>query len=291
MKSETPYNEPLRPDQTLVISTSGGKDSAAMAIHFLKEAGLPNKLRFVFADTGWEHTDTYAYLDTLEEKLGIKIDRIRGEYDFVSLAVKKKSFPSARRRFCTEELKVKPMAIYMDSLIDNGEDPVMVVGIRAEESKSRALMSEWAYSGAYDAPMWRPLLQWTAEDVFAIHERHDVPPNPLYLRGATRVGCFPCIMCRKGELAYGFKESDEMYDKLKEAEARVGAISRYGVSTLFAHDKTPKRFHDLEYTNDKGVTYTMASIDGIRKWALECDQPEVDSDEPQSCFSQYGLCE
>tara|TARA_A100001201_G_scaffold140254_1_gene133154 strand:- start:789 stop:1664 length:876 start_codon:yes stop_codon:yes gene_type:complete len=291
MKKEQPYDEPLRDDQTLVISTSGGKDSTAMLVHFLKEANLPNPLRFVFADTGWEHQDTYAYLDILEKTLNIKIDRVKGPYDFVSLAVKKKSFPSTRRRFCTEELKVKPIAIYMDALIDNGEDPVMVVGIRAAESKSRALMSEWAYSGAYDAPIWRPLLKWTAEDVFDLHKKHDVPPNPLYLKGATRVGCYPCIMARKGELSQAFKESDVMIEKLREAEKKVSEVSKYGVSTMFAHDKCPKRFHDLEYTNDKGVTYTMASVDGIRKWALDGDQPELDFGEPPSCFSQYGLCE
>ena len=291
MKKEKPYDKPLRDNQTLVISTSGGKDSTAMIVHFLKEANLPNPLRYVFADTGWEHKDTYNYLDTLEKELNITIDRVKGPYDFVSLAVKKRRFPSTRVRFCTEELKVKPIAIYMDALIDNGEDPVMVVGIRAEESPNRALMSEWAYSGAYDAPIWRPLLKWSADDVFNLHKKYDVPPNPLYLKGSSRVGCFPCIMCRKGELKRAFLADDSLIEKLREAEKKVGEASKYGVSTLFAPDKTPKRFHDLEYTTDKGVTYTMASIDGIRNWALDGNQPELDFGEPPSCFSQYGLCE
>ena len=291
MKKETTYEEPLRDDQTLLISVSGGKDSAAMAIYFLKEAKLPNKLRYVFADTGWEHPDTYEYIETLEKCLEIKIDRVKGDYDFVSLCEKKKRFPSVRGRFCTEELKVKPMASYVNNLIDNDEDPVVVVGIRAEESQRRALMSEWAYSGAYDAPIWRPLMKWTSDDVFDIHKKYDVPPNPLYLKGATRVGCYPCIMCKKSELAFGFKENDLMYKKLKDAEDRVTKVSTTGVSSFLSHDKVPPKYHDLEYTTAEGVTYTMASIDAMRLWALDGDQPELDFGEPPSCFSQYGLCE
>ena len=262
-----------------------------MIIHFLKEANLPNELRFVFADTGWEHPDTYSYLDILEKNLNINIDRVKGPYDFISLCEKKQRFPSTRARFCTEELKVKPIAIYMDALIDNGEDPVMVVGIRAEESQRRALMSEWAYSGAYDAPIWRPLMKWSSEDVFNLHKKYDVPPNPLYLKGASRVGCYPCIMSRKSELAFGFKEDDIMYKKLKEAEKRVGKAAKRGVSSFLSHDKIPSKFHDLEYVTDEGVKYTMGSIDAIRMWALDGDQPELDFGEPPSCFSQYGLCE
>lgn len=291
MKKEKPYDEPLRDDQTLVISTSGGKDSAAMAIHFLKEANLPNKLRFVFADTGWEHPDTYEYISTLEGKLGITIDRIKGDYDFVSLCEKKGRFPSPRVRFCTEELKVKPMKSYVDELIEAGEDPVMVVGIRAEESRSRALMTEWAYSGAYDAPIWRPILGWSADEVFAIHKRHDVPPNPLYLKGASRVGCYPCIMSRKSEFAFGFKDNDIMLDKLRDAERRVGEAAKLGVSSFMAHNCVPQKYHDLEYETAEGVKFTMASVDAIRLWALDGDLPELDFGEPPSCFSQYGLCE
>jgi 3'-phosphoadenosine 5'-phosphosulfate sulfotransferase (PAPS reductase)/FAD synthetase len=46
-------------------------------------------------------------------------------------------FPSRTKRFCTEELKVFPMQAHLTQLIDNGEDIVNAVGIRAEESAAR----------------------------------------------------------------------------------------------------------------------------------------------------------
>ena len=44
----------------VVANVSGGKDSTALSLH-LAELGIEH--RRVFADTGWEHPDTYAYLD------------------------------------------------------------------------------------------------------------------------------------------------------------------------------------------------------------------------------------
>lgn len=58
--------------KTNLLSISGGKDSTAMLLHAL-ERDLTT-MRCIFADTGHEHPDTYAYLDYLREKLGITID-------------------------------------------------------------------------------------------------------------------------------------------------------------------------------------------------------------------------
>jgi len=65
----------------LVVSLSGGKDSTATAL-YLEEIGAfdavvahGGEVRRVFADTGWELPETYAYLPTLEARFG-KIDRV-----------------------------------------------------------------------------------------------------------------------------------------------------------------------------------------------------------------------
>jgi len=71
----------LTPNQTLVISLSGGKDSTATALHLL-ETGVIDRhvqaggeVRRVFLDSGWELDETYRYLDeVLTPRLG-QIDR------------------------------------------------------------------------------------------------------------------------------------------------------------------------------------------------------------------------
>ena len=108
----------------VVASISGGKDSAAMSL-YLTELGIEH--RRVFMDTGWEHQATYDYLrGPLTDKLG-PIEEIRGPLTMVELIKKKGMFPSRRFRFCTTELKVKPMASYLKTM---EEEPVNAVGIR-----------------------------------------------------------------------------------------------------------------------------------------------------------------
>ena len=143
-------------DRRVVASVSGGKDSAAMSL-YLTELGIEHDR--VFADTGWEADDTYAYLrDVLPDKLG-PIVWLHGQRQMEELCEKKGMFPSRVRRFCTPELKVKPILAYIDSL----DAPVVnAVGIRGGESEARKKMAEWEPfppgmdSAEHLVETWRP---------------------------------------------------------------------------------------------------------------------------------------
>lgn len=90
----------------VVLSVSGGKDSAAASLH-LRELGIEHTR--VFADTGWENPITYEYLrGPLTQALG-PIVEVRAAETFVQLVRKKRIFPDRTKRFCTVELKVKPI--------------------------------------------------------------------------------------------------------------------------------------------------------------------------------------
>jgi 3'-phosphoadenosine 5'-phosphosulfate sulfotransferase (PAPS reductase)/FAD synthetase len=63
-----------------VVSMSGGKDSTATAIMALEMHGREN-CRFVFADTGNEHAQTYEYvLEYLPSKLDITVDVVKADF-------------------------------------------------------------------------------------------------------------------------------------------------------------------------------------------------------------------
>lgn len=201
-----------------LLSISGGKDSTAMIL-YMKEIAARN-VDYVFMDTGWESLKTYEYLDYLEAELDISINRIRSNItikpeheaiysecldimersysDFVALILNKGMFPSGYAQYCTGELKVKPFQTFIDQL---DYEPVSCVGIRREESQRRSTYEEYEYNEGFNCWVWRPLIEWSEADVIAIHHRHNIRPNPLYLNGSHRVGCYPCIRSNKSEMS------------------------------------------------------------------------------------------
>ena len=182
----------------ILVSFSGGKDSQACLIQAFKQYGGGN-LTAVFCDTGWEHPDTYKHVNDVCLQMGVRLITLKSKYDFVSLAVHKKRFPSTNARFCTSELKMKPMIDYVLSL---KESCIIIQGIRAGESTARAAME--------DASVLRPIFKWSAQQVIDCILDAGQKPNPLYYRGFSRVGCFPCIMCRHKEIELIAKNRTEM---------------------------------------------------------------------------------
>jgi 3'-phosphoadenosine 5'-phosphosulfate sulfotransferase (PAPS reductase)/FAD synthetase len=211
--------ERLTDGPPVVVSLSGGKDSAAAAL-LLERNGVP--FNCIFLDTGWEHPAVYSYIDdVLEPRFG-RIERLKSAAypgGMSDLVRKKGAFAKRMLRFCTEELKWRPLKAYFDSWDD--EPPVNVVGIRRGESRARSQMQRWEFDKALDVLVWRPLVDHLFEDVIAMHHEAGLRPNPLYLDGASRVGCFPCIFARKREVATVARLWPQRIDEIRALEAEL----------------------------------------------------------------------
>lgn len=132
----------------ILVSFSGGKDSQACLIQAANNYGA-DKIEAVFCDTGWEHPDTYQHIHDVCKQLNVKLVVLKSQKytDFVDMSIKRSRFPSSQRRFCTYELKIKPMIDYILSLT---EPCLIIQGIRAKESEERAkLPYECNYFGEY----------------------------------------------------------------------------------------------------------------------------------------------
>lgn len=305
-----------------IISVSGGKDSTATLLLAL-ERGI--EFDAVFADTGHEHQMTYDYLDYLEGAIGVSIRRVRAR--FAAKIAKKREFivsqwakdgapqdridralellvptgipmldlclwkgrmPSTKARFCTDELKVIP--ITDDVLIPALREYRWVwswQGVRADESRSRAELPV-VDRGKLGIINYRPILHWTAKDCFEMHRKHGIEPNPLYKLGMGRVGCMPCVNCRKSEL-------NEIAKRFPDEIKRVAAWERLASQTSKRGSTT--WFHSVTHSIDNDVVhYSTHGIQEAVKWAKtsrggrQFDLISETEDIP-SCSSIYGLCE
>lgn len=207
----------------VVVSLSGGKDSAATSL-YLTELGIEHER--VFLDTRWELRRLYDYLrGELPQKVG-PITEVAGPEGMADLIRRKAMFPSKTFRWCTELLKVIPMVQYLATM-GTTRPVVNVVGVRAEESTKRAALAMWDDpSDDFPVPVLRLILRWTEEEVIAIHKRHDLRPCSLYLRGARRVGCGPCIYSRKEDLRLLAREDPERIDLIRQLQDEVAVVAR-----------------------------------------------------------------
>ena len=287
----------------ILVQFSGGKDSQACLIKAVNDYGK-DKVTAVFCDTGWEHTDTYVHIESVCQQLGVKLITLKSQKytDFVDLAVKKTRFPSSQRRFCTSELKVIPM---IDYILSQDDSFIIIQGIRARESAARASYdTECSYFKEYfnneikglyhkravldwckthDASVLRPIFHWTAQEVIDYILTNGQRPNPLYERGFSRVGCFPCVMCRKREVQLISKDKLAA-ERLIKAEQRMKEEMERG-SSFFSPGYIPARFCS------NGQYPTVQEVFNY----VNRDDAQLDLFEPEggySCMSVYhGLCE
>lgn len=276
----------------------------------------------VFADTGHEHEITYQYIEYLENKLGVTIQRVIADFTkdierkrdvvqtkwrnegiseeiietalsvlvptgnpFLDMCIWKGRFPSSQVRFCTDHLKVTPMNKQVIlPLIDQGHQVISWQGVRAEESPKRATLAETEELD-FGVIAYRPILKWLVADVFAMHKKHGINPNPLYQQGMGRVGCMPCIMCRKSELHEISKRFPEVIEKLRQWEALVSLASKRQSGTFFGYTQDESDAGNAKVGIDEVVEWSKTSRGG-RQFGLF-----TDSEELPSCSSIYGLCE
>lgn len=320
---------------THVVNVSGGKDSDC-AYLLAVERGRP--FRAVFADTGNEHDWTYDHVRQLGARTGgpevewVKADftdalarrrarlpdqwRAAGVSEplidqalallhptgvpYLDLVLSKGMFAAgARRKFCTEYLKVLPVdQQVIRPLADARSSIVQWLGIRSDESAARAdaekhpRLSRMRLIGGGHLAYYRPLLDWDLARVVAFHDRHGLPMNPLYAHGMERVGCFPCINERKAGIAIIARWFPEHIARLREWERIVTLVN--------VSRRKVESFDDICTFFPAGKVSRMKrnTIDDVVDWSFTRRNGEADPEAGNlrdlgriACTSGMGWCE
>ncbi len=192
-----------------VLGISGGKDSSALAIHMRDR--VP-EMEYFFCDTGAELPETYDYLNRLEAALGKPITRLNSTRDFDHwLEVYQGTLPSPQMRWCTKNLKIKPLEAWIGD-----DDAISYVAIRADENRLGYISTKPNITAVF--PFREDGIDRPGVDRILAEAGIGLPD---YYEWRTRSGCYFCFFQRKHEWV-GLKDRHpDLYDKAVEYEQKV----------------------------------------------------------------------
>lgn len=195
-----------------VLGLSGGRDSAALAVH-MRDAHPDLNIEYFFTDTGEELPEVYEFLGRLEGYLGKPIERLNPRRDFgFWLREYNHYLPSAQTRWCTRMLKLKPFEQWVSPMIKAGDKVISYVAIRADEDYREG------YSSKQDNLSVSLPFRTAGIDkagVIDILESSGVG-YPKYYEWRSRSGCTFCFFQQKIEWV---RLKERHPDKFEEAKA------------------------------------------------------------------------
>lgn len=190
-----------------VLSLSGGKDSAALAIYMRDRV---EDMEYIFNDTLKELPETYEYLDRIQDYLGKPINHLNAHLGFDHwYEVFGGMIPSSNRRWCTKLLKLKPFEDFV------GDDPVSnYVGLRADEDREGYISHKPNITPVYPFRVAGLVLR----DIEQILMDNGIGMPPYTKWGRSRSGCYFCFYQQKIEWVRLKETHPDLFEKAKEYE-------------------------------------------------------------------------
>lgn len=262
-----------------ILSLSGGKDSAALAI-YLRDR-VP-EMEYIFSDTGKELPETYEYLDKISSYLGRPVQRLNADVGFDHwYEMYGGMIPSNHRRWCTRDLKLRPFEKHC------GNDEVInYVGLRADENRSGYISHKPNIKAVY--PFREDGL--VLRDIEEILRRSGVGMPPYTKWGRTRSGCYFCFYQQKIEWVRLKETYPDLFDKAKAYEKpyeKTGSFFTWSRGESLAELERPERMEQIRREHVLRMERQEARWENrtlLEVFSREEKAEELDEDEEQGCL-------
>ena len=269
--------------QRHVLGLSGGRDSAALAVH-MAQTRPDIELEYFFTETGKELPEVYEYLGRLEGFLGKPIERLNPDRDFDFWLRQYKSFlPSPRTRWCTRQLKIRPFEQWLWPALDDGDEVVSYVAIRSDENYREG------YSSTH--PNLSVLLPFREEGVDKAGVIDILEASglglPSYYEWRSRSGCTFCFFQQKIEWVRLMERHPESFEEAKSYEKNAiehGSPFTWSQGESLEDLARPERVEQIREEHRKRLERAKAKR--VRN-PLRSDDSEIDLDE---LYGQAKVC-
>lgn len=197
-----------------ILGLSGGRDSAALAI-FMRQHHPDLPLEYFFTDTGKELPEVYQFLDKLEGFLGRPIQRLNPDRDFDFWLAEYGNFlPSPRTRWCTRQLKLRPLEQWLRSDLDAGVKVHSYVAIRSDEPHRDGYQSTHV-----NMQVHLPLREAGIDRMGVIELLKSAEVGePDYYQWRSRSGCTFCFFQQKIEWVRLYEQHPDRFAEAVEYE-------------------------------------------------------------------------
>ena len=158
-------------------------------------ARLRRDFRILTADTGFLFPQTYVLMEQVEQRYGVKVERVRSP-----------DTPEQQARthgdalwkddpdLCCRLRKVGPIEQALTGM------KAWVIGIRRTQAPTRAEIRKVAWDSKFGLAKLSPLADWTWEQVWDYVHVNNVPYNSLHDQDYPSIGCTHCTRAvRAGE--------------------------------------------------------------------------------------------
>lgn len=160
-----------------------------VVLHLMVE--LRSDARVFTLDTGRLPQETYALIDRVRERMGIRMEVFFPDAQAVEQMVNGKGlnlfYQSLENRHeCCRVRKVEPLNRALGGL------SAWITGLRREQAVTRCQLRKAEWDDEHGSLKLNPIADWTHDEVWAYIRKHDVPFHPWHSKGYPSLGCLPC---------------------------------------------------------------------------------------------------
>ena len=175
--------------ENIALATGMGVEGMALLDIALR---INPDVKVFTGDTEFLFPETYDLIDRVEQRYGIKIEKL---YSELTPEEQEKEFGprlwASDPDQCCAIRKVEPLRRRLSTL------DAWVTAIRRTQTAERAGVRKVDWDAKFDLVKISPLADWTREKVWSYVVKNDVPYNELHDRNYPSIGCTHCTRAVK----------------------------------------------------------------------------------------------